>query len=69
MANTRNAASLILSIGALTLSIVAFGIAHNQAELQKAAARAATGAVIAAQQEKRPMQRVVPAKWYLLVHW
>lgn len=53
MANTRNAASLILSVGALTLSIVAFGIAHNQAELQKASARAATGAVIAAQQEKK----------------
>lgn len=53
MANTRNAASLILSIGALTLSIVAFGIAHNQAELQKASARAATGAVLAAQQEKK----------------
>lgn len=53
MANTRNVASLILSIGALTLSIVAFGIAHNQAELQKASARAATGAVIAAQQEKK----------------
>lgn len=53
MANTRNSASLILSVGALTLSIVAFGIAHNQAELQKASARAATGAVIAAQQEKK----------------
>ena len=53
MANTRNAASLILSVGALTLSIVAFGIAHNQAELQKASARAATGAVLAAQQEKK----------------
>ena len=53
MANTRNAASLILSVGALALSIVAFGIAHNQARLQKASARVATGAVLAAQQEKK----------------
>ena len=47
MANTRNAASLILSVGALTLSIVAFGISHNQAELQKAAARTAPVAALA----------------------